>query len=212
MTHIIKLLVVAAVLFSSCHNNSNNNNNNSECSKFIHEQYENVAEDSTLKIEAFKYRDTLLKRFNEFPLNRQSHSSYHFMFYSSHGFGKSVKFEKKESSYKLSLKSISKKDWVSYGDNYEIEITQEEWNKFEQMIYEFNFWTESAFKTNKNVLDGFVYFLEGYRPEALKCNKKTYQFVGRGSPEYDKIGSLCACINDYEDRLAMKYGKRELGQ
>jgi len=209
MTHRIKLLVITAILFSSCYNNKNNN---SECSKFIHEQYKNETEDSTLKSEAFKYREILLKRFNELPLNQQSHSSYHFIFYSSHGFGKSVKFEKMDSSYKLSLKSLSKKGWVSYGDNYEIEITQEEWDKFEQMIYEFNFWTESAFRTNKNVLDGFVYFLEGYRPEALKCNKRTYQFVGRGSPEYDKIGSLCSYINEYEDRLALKYGKRKLDQ
>ena len=34
------------------------------------------------------------------------------------------------------VQKLSKKGWVSYGDNYEIEITQEEWDKFEQMIYE----------------------------------------------------------------------------
>jgi hypothetical protein len=46
---------------------------------------------------------------------------------------------------------------------------------------------------------------QGNRPEAEKCNKKTYKLVGRGSPRYDKIAALCESILEYEDQLKFRY-------
>ena len=79
------------------------------------------------------------------------------------------------------------------------------------MIYDFNFWTTvPQFKTTEGVLDGYEYLLEGKRPEAENCGKRTYRFIGRGSPIRDKIGALCDYIMEYEDQLALSYGKREI--
>jgi hypothetical protein len=183
---------------------------NGECSKFIHEKYLEKQFDSVLVKEASEYREILLKRFDEISIKGINHEAYHLQFYSSHGFGKSVKFEKNISGCSLNIKCISKVEWSPDCENYQIRISEEEWNEFEKMIYEFNFWTEEEFRGNKNVLDGYVYFLEGNRPEAKKCNKRTYQLIGRGSPRFDKIGALCDYISEYEYQLALRYGKREI--
>ncbi len=180
-----------------------------ECSKFTHENYLIKSPDSILQQEARKYQNILLERFNETSIKEQNNKAYHLLFYSSHRFGKSIKFEQEGSNYYLSLKCILKKGWFSDRKDYKIKILKEDWDKLEEMIYEFNFWTVEQFKTNKDVLDGHVYFLEGKRPEAEKCNKRTYQFIGRGSPEYDKVGALCEYISDYEERLASNYGERK---
>lgn len=90
---------------------------------------------------------------------------------------------------------------------YKIRIDSAEWNELERMIDEFNFWTEENFKVNKDVLDGSAYILEGNRPQAKKCGKKTYKLVARGSPRFDKIGALCGYILDYEEQLKFKYAQ-----
>ena len=78
------------------------------------------------------------------------------------------------------------------------------------MIYEFNFWTEKQFKPREDVLDGYVYFLEGNRPEAKTCNKRTYQFIVRGSPQFDKIGALGDYIIQFEELLALNFNSRKI--
>ncbi len=180
------------------------------CSKFDHEVYRNDPVDTVLWKEALGFRDTVMEWFNVRPVKERTSTYYHLLYYSSFGFGKSIKIENKNSEYFLSVNHFPEKGNYSNGKNYEIKISKEEWNKFEMMIYEFNFWTESQFKANRDVLDGYCYFLEGHRPEALKCNKKVHQIVFRGSPGYDKIGALCDYICDYEDQLALTYGKREI--
>lgn len=51
----------------------------------------------------------------------------------------------------------------------------------------------------------FKYILEGNRPAAIECGKKSFKLVARGSPGYDKMGALCGYILDYEDQLAFNY-------
>lgn len=200
---IFYFLIIALVSLCGCHEKE-------ECSKFIHEKYLNKQLDSALVRQVSEYREIILKRFSDTSIKGLSHEAYHLQFYSSHGFGKSVKFEKKEGRCSLSIKCITKGEWLTDCKNYQIGISEEEWNEFEKMIYEFNFWTEEEFRANKDVLDGFTYLLEGNRPQAETCNKRTYQLIVRGSPLYDKIGALCNYISEYEDHLAYRYGKREI--
>ena len=167
---------------------------------------ETIAErkiDTVLEKEAFRYQKVLLGRFGESSVKELDHEAYQLQFYSSHGFGKSIKFEKKQDSCLISVKCIVKKDWFPDCEEYKVETNLDEWNELEKMIYEFNFWTIDAFRVNKNVLDGAVYFLEGNRPKAK--NVKTYKLIGRGSPKYDKMGALCDYIIELEDQLKFKY-------
>ena len=166
--------------------------------------------DTSILREANEFHSTLLKWFKESSIKGQNHDVYHMIYFSAHMYGKSIKFESIESKYYLSLKCLPKEDWHPKCENYKIEIEKEEWEKFEEMIYEFDFWTVNQFNERREVLDGVVYYLEGVRPEAKKCNKKTYRMIARGSPEFDKMGALCDYIRSYEDILAFRYKIREL--
>lgn len=194
------LIFISTILFR-CQGNIQENK---DCSRFANEVYKEVS-DTSLAKGAFDYQKILLERFAETSVKGLNYEAYHLQFYSSHGYGKSVKFENKNSVYSIAVKCRTKDDWLPDCKEYEIGIDKEEWNELECMIYEFNFWTEEDFKTNKDVLDGYVYILEGNRPEAKKCNRKTYKLVARGSPRYDKIGALCSYILEYEDQLKFKY-------
>jgi hypothetical protein len=197
-------LIFALIFLSTCQVKE-------ECIKFIGEEYSDVPIDSNLLVNEFEYKNTLLKRFGETPIKDLSYSAYHLQFFSSLGFGQSIKFEKKNYGYVLSVKCVAKEAYPMDCNEYQTIIDEEDWNELEEMIYEFNFWTSQQFKKNKKrALDGSTYCLEGNRPEAVNCDKKTYQFIIRDSPQYDKIGALCNHIMKYEFHLAQKYKTRRL--
>jgi hypothetical protein len=176
-----------------------------ECQKYASEEYLAETVDSSLIREAFEYQEILLERFGESSVKGLNHEAYHLQFYSSHGYGKSVKFEKKVGSYSISVKYKSKKEWFEDCKEYRIRIDEEEWNELEKMIYEFDFWTVEDFRVTKDVLDGYAFLLEGNRPKAEKCNKKSYKLVGRGSPRYDKMEALCENILMHESQIKFRY-------
>lgn len=177
------------------------------CSKFAKEIYKDEVFDSSLFKSAVDYQNILLKRFDENSVKGLNFEAYHLQFYSSHGYGKSVKFENEYGIYSIAVKCRTTEYWLPDSDckEYQIEIDSAEWNELEKMVYEFDFWTVKNFKTNKDVLDGYVYLLEGNRPQAEKCNKKTYKLVARSSPRFDKMGALCDYILEYEEQLKFKY-------
>ena len=195
-------LIFILIFLFSCQENVQENK---DCSKFVNEIYKEVVSDTSLVRGVLDYQKILLERFDESSVKGLNFEAYHLQFYSSMGYGKSVKFENKNGIYSIVVKCRTKGDCCPDYKEYEIGIEKEEWNELEKMIYEFNFWTEKEFKVNTDVLDGYAYFLEGNRPEAEKCNKKTYKLVALGSPRYDKIGALCDYILEYEDQLKFKY-------
>lgn len=196
------LICLVLICFISCQDKYIENE---DCFKFINEIYEKDITDTILIKEAFDSHNNLLEKFEESSIKGLNYEAYNFQFYSSHGYGKLVKFENKNNTFSITVKCETKNDWLPECKEYKIKIEEEEWNELEKMIYEFDFWTTENFRANKNVLDGYVYFLEGNRPKAQKCNKKKYRLVGRGSPSYDKIGALCESILGYEDQLKFKY-------
>ncbi len=191
---------ITLVLFG-CQTNAQNNK---DCAGIENEVYKEEVTDLSEK-DALGYQKTLLERFGETSVKGLSNEAYQLQFYSINGFGKSVKFEETNGGCSISVKCMFKEVQRPDCKEYKIDIEKKEWNKLKGMIYEFNFWTEENFRMNNNVLDGFVFLLEGNRPDAEKCGKKTYKLVVRGSPEYNKIGALCDYILDYEDRLKFKY-------
>ena len=195
-------LIFILIFLLSCQENVQEN---IDCSKFADEIYEKEVSDTSLVRKVFDYQKFLLEKFGETSVKGLNYEAYHLQLHSSHGHGKSVKFEKKNNGCSITVKCKTKGEWLQDCKEYAIGIEREEWDELEKMIYEFNFWTEEDFKTNENVLDGFTYLLEGNRPEAKKCNKKTYKLIARGSPMYDKIGALCEYIFEYEDQLKFRY-------
>lgn len=177
---------------------------NKACSKFANEIYQEVS-DTSLAKEAIDFQQYLLEKFGEESVKGLNYEAYHLLFYSAHGYGESVKFEHKNGVYSIAVKCVTKEELFPDCKEYKIRIDSTEWNELERMIYEFNFWTEEDFKANKDVLDGYAYILEGNRPKAKKCGKKSYKLVGRGAPRFDKIGALCGYILDYEGQLKLKY-------
>lgn len=195
-------LILYSIFLISCQSKSHEKEG---CSKYLSEEYFEETTDTSMIKEAFEYQEILLERFGESSVKELNHEAYHLQFYSSHGYGQSVKFERKVGGCSISVKCKSKKEWFEECKEYQIGIDEDEWNELEKMIYEFNFWTAEDFRTNKNVLDGYAFFLEGNRPEAENCNKKSYKLVGRGSPRYDKMEALCENIFAYEDQLKFRY-------
>lgn len=195
-------LIFIGIFLFCCQGNVQEKQN---CSKFANEIYKEGVSDTSLAREAFYYQKILLERFGETSVKGLHYEAYSMQFYSTLGYGKSVKFEKRNGGCSITIKCNPKGEWLSDCKEYQIGIDIEEWNKLESMIYEFDFWTEEDFKANKDVLDGCVFLLEGNRPEAVNCDKKTYKLVARGSPRYDKIGALCNYIFEYEEHLKFTY-------
>ncbi len=177
-----------------------------ECVLYAKEIYPQYQEDSVMLLKAQQYRDLLLERFNETPVQGSKHNSYHFLYYCAHGYGKSIKVEVKEGAYFLTVKCVAKEGWPFDCNNYQVQISETEWNDFENTISRSDFWSAKRLGVrNENVLDGSVYIIEGNRPDAAKCDKRTYQFVGRQLLGLDTLDILYHSIEQYETALAAKY-------
>lgn len=196
-------LLFLMLCLSSCQNQEG-------CGKFMHEKYTYERVDQSLIKLAMDYRETLLERFGETSIKDLHYDVYHLMFYSSHGYGRSIKVEKNDGGYYFRISCLPKEDSFYKCESKYIKMQKDDWDEFEAMIYEFDFWTEEQIRSN-TVLDGYVLFLEGNRPEAEKCDKRTHRIVGRGSPRYDKIGSLCDEIFSFSNQITFSYSQSEDG-
>ena len=193
------LIFILIILFS-CQETENE-----ECLKYEKENYTQEIIDTSLINGLSEYNLRTTKSFNENSIKGLKYEAYQFQFYSSHGFGRLIRFDKKIGGCSIRVKCKNKEGWDLDCKEYYIGIGEENWNELEKMIYEFNFWTAENYRGNNNVLDGYIYFLEGNRPDAEKCNKKTYKLVGRGSPKFDKIEALCENILKYEEQLKSEF-------
>jgi hypothetical protein len=160
--------------------------------------------DSTLTKRVLWFRTKLIERFNDSIPNGIDSNYYYLIFASSFGNGTTVKFTRKGDTYFLYVKTLNPNDSITRLTQYVTEIDKGDWDQLENMVNEFDFWSATHFKYKK-VLDGYTYFLEGSR---ISNNMRIHQLVGRGSPEYDKIGALCDYIMDYQERLVFKYKQR----
>mgnify|MGYP000707237000 CR=1 FL=1 len=202
-------LVLTVIIILGC---QDRNTRNLDCAKFENENYIKNELASTEIEELFTYKENFLIRFNDTSIQNLPYESYHLFYYSSFSHGKTIKLEKRNDGFiKLSVTCYDKYKSESNFEckKYHMGIIEEEWKVFENMIYDYNFWTEKDIIKTKEVLDGYGFILEGIRPEAEKCNKRTHHILFRGSPEYDKIGTLCYYLMDYEEKLARKYGHRK---
>ena len=94
-------LILMAFYVMSC---SENNSVSKECVKFNTQDYSLANVDTTLMRQAYEYHQILLDTFSENSIKETNIDGYHLLFYSSHGYGKSIKFKKAHSQYKLVMK------------------------------------------------------------------------------------------------------------
>lgn len=176
------------------------------CEKISDEKYTPVQIDPKLLANQHKYIDYLHSKFHTQELNNNIIEGYQIMFYTAHGFGKEINLVYKGGLYYLSMKSIQKEGWTNYKKDHTTVIKKEDWDRFLDIIYEFDFWTEETqSKVNEGYLDGSVKYISGYRSEAKSCNKRDKHWILRANQEYDKISTLVSDIMDFEERIYSKY-------
>jgi len=193
-------LLFAALVLLSCERASRSSE---DCSAYYPKEYTLESVDASLHEDVMEYYEILLDTFDVEPLDKDGYEGYHLQYYSSHGFGHSIKFMKYESAYSLRVRCKVKDGWNDECKSYNAVIDEEDWIKLEKMIYEYDFWTAENYRNNPDVLDGSVYLLEGVRNVEPDCDLITHKFVARGSPRYDKIGDLCGHILDFESGLSI---------
>lgn len=179
------------------------------CKKYANENYSHESIDSSMTDETLIFHKNLLKSFDEPSVKDFQYESYQVISYSTHGYGRLINFFQLHGGFILKVRCLLNKNWFTDCEDYILHIEQKEWDLLVKMIYEFDFWTEEEFRGNDEVLDGHIFFLEGNRPHAARCDKKTYKLIGRGSTQYDKIKSLCENILEYKEQLQFENEQRK---
>lgn len=152
--------------------------------------------DFKLKLEALNYRDYVIQKFNDTIPNKK-YDYYYLIYYNAFNEGNSIQFVKKGNRYFLTEKVRYPKEGSPLFSHYSMELNEEDWERVENMVNDFDFWTEKQFKHNR-VLDGYHYYLEVNKSLG---NEKKHRIVGRFSPRYDKIGALCEYIIQFKEVL-----------
>mgnify|MGYP000156119529 FL=1 len=96
------------------------------------------------------------------------------------------------SEYKTA-KGITDRQGIRIVDSSSSNISMEKWNEFQRLISASKFWTLSLKKDKRVFLDGTEFILEGSRPQASSCGKRTYQIYGDISPKGDEFFSYLVC-------------------
>lgn len=196
----MKLLLAIMLLvfiFPEC-NETNDNSKNTKISLNTTLQ-DTILNEKEIKI-VLKQRDEILKDFNEKLSPQKDSNYYHLIYYNAFNEGKTVKFEKKNGSFYMTVKNLIPDSTVKMSV-YSTKISEYEWIQVVYMVENFDFWTEEQFMFNK-VLDGHTFYLEVNK---ISKNGNMNRIVGRGSPRYDKIGALCKYILDHQESLIFQY-------
>lgn len=193
------LIIILLIGFIACRQTSDVGNQlNVLDNKTIKTPNGNISDTASVR-KALKHHLELTKEFNDTISSEVDSNYYHLILYTAFREGTAIKFIKKNGVHFMYVKTLRHDSAVKL--NYSTKIDREEWDQLENMVDDFNFWTEQQFKY-REVLDGYVFYLEGNR---FSDNRKLHRIIGRGSPQYDKIGALCNYILDYQESLVYKY-------
>lgn len=196
MTRIITILFTFACIVGC-----NSSNQKSICNLIEDEQYQKV--DTLILDSVTKYSKNLMFQIGEPDLRFVNFESFQLIIRSPHPFpnGTFAVIRMTKNDYTCIIKTLNLTD-TFYRENktpngiiehYEIRvvdssssnISMEKWSEFQRLISASKFWTLSLKKNNRGMLDGTEFILEGSRPEARICGKRTYQIYGDLSPNRD---------------------------
>jgi len=156
--------------------------------------------------EKARYEEVLVKlnllnmNLDEPDMHKLDFESYKLIFSSWLDGRNLIRLDKNKSLYTITFKEYSLK--TGFNDAiieryYKREISENDWNRFEALIYKHHFWTTDLFK-ERLVADGCGIIIEGRRPQASRCGKKIDQIVIRFSPDNeDEIGILYREVMEY---------------
>lgn len=151
------------------------------------------------------HRDYVIQQFNDTIPNKK-YDYYYLIYYNAFDEGKSIQFIKKGDRYFLTEKVRDPREGAPLFTHFSMKLNDEEWKRIENMVDDFDFWTEKQFKHNQ-VLDGYQYYLEVNKSTG---NEKKHRIVGRSSPQYDKIGALCEYIIRFKQLLILNYESNKI--
>src|SRR3954471_23385210 len=115
-------LLGSILVFSllACHKNA-------DCAAYAGETYTAKKVDSAELLRAMKNRDRMLRQFDETSIYKLNYACYHLLYYSPFGQGRSIKLEKKDGRYFLTLKCISEDGKFPDCQNIQLELLEQEW-------------------------------------------------------------------------------------
>ena len=164
---------------------------------------DSLQEDTLLLNSAYRYRQVLLDSFNDtHPIHTPS-NYYHLIYYSSFSFGKSIRFEKKDSTYFLCVTTLNPPDSSIRRNYQEYKINKHDWEFLEFMINDFGFWSAPKAKGRK-VLDGHYSFFEG---NVLNSKGKQQRVIARRGLPYDKMEAMCNNVYEFHLGLIVSYSQ-----
>jgi hypothetical protein len=198
MIHLKHIFYVVSICLSllACNN----------CRKCENEQYDE-SDTLTLNSENFGYIKKCFDAVKQTDITQKDVASFRMWYRFSFGkYEHLIHLSKTEKG--CSLKSITVNNvfvdgtWTTLVVDSTIkELPIEKWDAFENLIYSAQFWTLTQ-RIDDKVLDGHAFILEGYRPEAKPCGKRTYHIIGRWSPRSEPLRSLCDSLLAYADLRA----------
>lgn len=85
-------------------------------------------------------------------------------------------------------------------------MSMRQWNEFENRMIEAKFWTMPQ-HIDRQGADGHTIFLEGYRPQAAACGKRTYHLIHRWSPEAGPLRDAVDMLIGYAELEELPRGR-----
>lgn len=173
-----------------------------DCSQFESESYL----ENEMKIEDLAKDNlrTLYSYLGEPDLETSTHESYRLLVGAAHSQEKKViRIDHKEQTYTLSYKVFKAKATPSQDIEVDIieqntyNLSEKEWKGFISTVYKTKYWTMPE-KTEKSGYKGVTYFIEGARPQAKACNKRTQHMTTRWNPSGWNYLTLCTSIENLE--------------
>ena len=147
-----------------------------------------------------------LKRYSEPPLDQLDHESYRL--YYEHVFSDTTQMmrigNRHSAYYFIHKKLVPDSDsTMRVSETIELPLLPQEWEVCKTIIYRNGYWTLPR-EIDRYGLDGGTYILEGRRPEADICGKRSYHLVSRWSPKEGAYRQICdqflTVMKSIEDR------------
>ena len=155
------------------------------CEKYKNEIYTGKTLEQTFdstRLNGFKQYLIML---HEHEINTLNYESYRLIAHVSHVPSYIIQIENKNSIYHVTHKKLIHDSDSTFVVVKQIEkqLSADEWAKFIAFIYQKNYWT-LPINTNKyDVLDGGQYTIEGRRPNAEICGKRSYHLITSDHPQ-----------------------------
>lgn len=162
------------------------------CDKYINEIYQNDLKEN-LDDKQKKYLNSFMERCNEPKMNTLAYEAYRLTFWNflvdtTH----LIRIENHNSNYYfIHKKMIKDSDTTKVVVNIiEKQLLASEWKDLKETINKNDYWLLSK-ENYKPMLDGGVWIIEGRRPDAEYCDKRSYHIIYRQYPEEGKFENLC---------------------